>query len=328
MFWWLIGGLVLGGVVTWILLRPKLKVTEEINQKVKKENEANLAMKTRLIVEVTNLEDQASKAEQSLNSAIGRLSEVDKALEERLQSAETYNNKMIEGLNESFEIAAEKKREEYNKAAEEAKLEQERILADLNEAVEVEMASNEKTITDSRTMLENLQKKVNAITEANRRLEEEKDKQNFYKLQISDIDLEEISKLRELGKVLRDSTPLNKLIWTYQFRNPYNELCGRVVGTTTKTGIYKLTNQLDGKVYIGQSVNIKDRWGTHIKMGLGAETPSRNKLYPAMQKDGVENFTFEILEECASGQLNEREKFYIDFYGSADYGYNATRGGS
>ena len=176
--------------------------------------------------------------------------------------------------------------------------------------------------------IEALKKKVEAIVEANRRLEEEKDKQNFYKLQISEIDLEEISKLRELGKVLRDNTPLNKLIWTYYFRNPYNELCGRVVGTTAKSGIYKLTNQIDGKVYIGQSVNIKDRWGTHIKMGLGAETPSRNKLYSAMLKDGVENFTFEVLEECPSSQLNEREKFYIDFFSSSEYGYNSTRGGS
>ena len=55
-------------------------------------------------------------------------------------------------------------------------------------------------------------------------------------------------------------------------------------------------------------------------MGLGAETPGRNKLYPAMAADGVENFTFEILEECPANQLNEREKFYIEFYDSNNYG--------
>jgi group I intron endonuclease len=81
-------------------------------------------------------------------------------------------------------------------------------------------------------------------------------------------------------------------------------------------------------MYIGQSVNIKDRWGSHIKAGLGAESATRNKLYLAMSTFGVENFTFEILEECSSEQLNEREKFYIEFYDSANYGYNVTRGGS
>ena len=328
MFWWLIGGLVLGGLIVQLILRPKLKITEEINQKVKKENDSNLALKTRLQIEVGNLEEQASKAENTLNSNLNRLTEVDKALEERMKTAEVYNAKMIEGMNESFEVAAEKKREEYLKAAEEAKLEYEQILADYNQQTVEEIELKEESITELNEAIEALKKKVEAIVEANRRLEEEKDKQNFYRLQVSEIDLEEIAKLRELGKVLRDNTPLNKLIWTYYFRNPYNELCGRVVGTTAKSGIYKLTNQLDGKVYIGQSVNIKDRWGTHIKMGLGAETPSRNKLYSAMLKDGVENFTFEVLEECPSSQLNEREKFYIDFFSSSEYGYNSTRGGS
>ena len=254
---------------------------------MKKENDSNLALKTRLQIEVGNLEEQASKAENTLNSNLNRLTEVDKALEERMKTAEVYNAKMIEGMNESFEVAAEKKREEYLKAAEEAKLEYEQILADYNQQTVEEIELKEESITELNEAIEALKKKVEAIVEANRRLEEEKDKQNFYRLQVSEIDLEEISKLRELGKVLRDNTPLNKLIWTYYFRNPYNELCGRVVGTTAKSGIYKLTNQLDGKVYIGHSVNIKDSWGTHIKMGLGAETPSRNKLYSAMMKDGV-----------------------------------------
>jgi len=44
-------------------------------------------------------------------------------------------------------------------------------------------------------------------------------------------------------------------------------------------------------------------------MGLGADTPTRSKLYVAMAADGVENFTFEVLEECLSNHLNEREKF-------------------
>jgi hypothetical protein len=47
-----------------------------------------------------------------------------------------------------------------------------------------------------------------------------------------------------------------------------------------------------------------------------------------MQTDGVENFSFELLEECNPEELNEREKFYIEFYNSVNYGYNVTKGGS
>jgi hypothetical protein len=49
--------------------------------------------------------------------------------------------------------------------------------------------------------------------------------------------------------------------------------------------------------YIGQSVNIKERFREHIKCGLGIGT-SNNKLYSAMKREGVENFIFEIIETC------------------------------
>lgn len=47
-----------------------------------------------------------------------------------------------------------------------------------------------------------------------------------------------------------------------------------------------------------------------------------------MMKDGVENFTFEVLEECARASLNDRETHWISFYHSQEYGYNMTRGGA
>lgn len=74
--------------------------------------------------------------------------------------------------------------------------------------------------------------------------------------------------------------------------------------------------------YIGQSVNISERWRQHIKRGVGAEAPTRNKLYPAMLEKGVENFTFEIIEECSRADLDEREQFWQNFYHAKDYGYS------
>lgn len=47
-----------------------------------------------------------------------------------------------------------------------------------------------------------------------------------------------------------------------------------------------------------------------------------------MLKDGVENFAFEVIEECERNQLNNREIYWIDFYKAQEYGYNMTRGGS
>ena len=74
------------------------------------------------------------------------------------------------------------------------------------------------------------------------------------------------------------------------------ELCDRVLGKNIVCGIYKITNLVTEQCYIGQSVNCSDRWKQHCKCGLGIEASSTNKLYNAMQKDGVWNFTFELLE--------------------------------
>ena len=95
----------------------------------------------------------------------------------------------------------------------------------------------------------------------------------------------------------------------------------------SKCGIYKITNVKNHKCYIGKSVNIYKRWCDHCKSGVGAtEASMTNKLYAAMRKDGIENFTFELLEECPREELNKKEAFYIDLYESNSYGYNSTQG--
>lgn len=77
--------------------------------------------------------------------------------------------------------------------------------------------------------------------------------------------------------------------------------------------------------YIGQAKNIRERFREHLKCGLGIDTPAANKLYQAMLQESIDNFTFELLEECAAANLNEKESFYIDLYNSYDYGYNSNR---
>jgi hypothetical protein len=170
--------------------------------------------------------------------------------------------------------------------------------------------------------LEKYRKLVECAVLENKRTEEKKEKENFYRLQLAVEDLEEISKLREVSKYLRDKEPLNKVIWKVYYENPYTDLIGRVLGKQVHTGIYKITNLTNGMCYVGQAVNVADRWKQHIKRGMGAEVPTRNKLYPAMLAIGVENFSFELIEDCTKEELNEKEQYWQDFFKAKEFGYS------
>lgn len=74
--------------------------------------------------------------------------------------------------------------------------------------------------------------------------------------------------------------------------------------------------------YVGQAVDLAARWKQHIKRGLGADTPTKNKLYPAMASIGIENFSFEVIEECERSQLNEREDYWQKYFHAIDFGYS------
>ena len=82
-------------------------------------------------------------------------------------------------------------------------------------------------------------------------------------------------------------------------------------------GIYKITNLINEKVYIGQSIHIERRWQEHC------QPSSRSLIGKAIQKYGKEHFTFQVLEECAEEQLDELEERYISEYNSVvPNGYN------
>ena len=92
-------------------------------------------------------------------------------------------------------------------------------------------------------------------------------------------------------------------------------------------GIYKIINQINNKVYIGKAGNIERRWYEHRS---DAKNPNKTyHLYQAMRKYGLDNFIFEIIEECPPDNdiLSEREKYWINYYDSYNNGYNETLGG-
>lgn len=92
--------------------------------------------------------------------------------------------------------------------------------------------------------------------------------------------------------------------------------------------IYKVTNKINGKFYIGQTIqSLKDRWYRHCAKKSLSEAEMNMHIKRAILKYGKENFTVEAIEECDSELLNEKERFYIDYFDSYHNGYNSTEGG-
>lgn len=95
--------------------------------------------------------------------------------------------------------------------------------------------------------------------------------------------------------------------------------------------IYKITNIINNKCYIGQTIKQPEkRWKEHQQHAFGLHQNDKNKvLYQAIRKYGLENFTFEVLQDNIQSydELDKAEIYWINFYNSYLKGYNATSGG-
>ena len=97
------------------------------------------------------------------------------------------------------------------------------------------------------------------------------------------------------------------------------------------TGIYLFINKVNNKKYVGQSVDISRRYYQHSINSYNSNHKEYNSyFYRAIRKHGFNNFSFEILEECNLEELDNREKYWIEYYQSniEEKGYNLTIGGS
>lgn len=202
--------------------------------------------------------------------------------------------------------------ESYRKALEEK-------YKNLEENAQQEFQAKQRSYNNElsylRRELEDFRSRRDAINEAIRRERELSEKEDFYKIQLTQNDIEDIKLLDSMTDRLCHKEVLPKVIWESIVRRPTNEMIKRVVGQKIG-GIYKITYIPTGEAYIGRTVNFKDRWQAHIQTALGMEKVASSTLHTHMARNGIWNYNFEILEEVPKDKQSEREKFYIDLYGT------------
>lgn len=98
------------------------------------------------------------------------------------------------------------------------------------------------------------------------------------------------------------------------------------IGGDIMTGIYKIENKLNGKVYIGQALDIDLRWEQHKE----ALISSNKSWYPTAREEShsIEDFDFSILQICKPEELDEIETYWVNKYNSYQEGYNKTKDGA
>lgn len=157
--------------------------------------------------------------------------------------------------------------------------------------------------------------------------EKEKQDKVFYTIQIPEEYRPDINYLlKNVAPQLKHPDIINKLIWS-EYIKPYIDDTFKRVGVESKPGIYKITNIIDNKAYIGKSTDIKKRIADHMKSAVGISTIADQAVHHAILEQGIWNWAIEPIIYSEKESLSELEKFYIDFFQTQTYGYNKKSGG-
>ena len=297
-------------------LAPKLQQTEILNEQIITDNLQQEEI-------ANNLKHEIGQLEVKKESILANISDLQAQAD---NTAEMYEKKAIEVAQLKIEASLTEQSAKYEAATKE--YENEYLSTIQQAAVDLQAQLNEKV-----SQLNKINSDINtfkatreALIQANLREQELLDTVGFHTISLSEQDITDINTLERIKPTLFKPEILSKLIWSTYFLQPVSSMCNNIFGTGKVCGVYKITNLTTKEVYIGQSVDCAERIKQHIKAGLGIDNKGTNKLYKAMQKTGVWNFAFELLEKCPREELDKKEKEYIAIYESDKFGYNSTKG--
>ena len=280
------------------------------------------------------IRNEQNNTEERLAERKQAVEEIIEQLEFRRREAEIAYQKAILNGQEKINIELDGYRKVEveklnNNLASEFAEKRQLTLAAFNEYSDQLAAELAKAREEQLTIIEELEeykKKRAAYNAEILRRRELEEKQDFYRVVLSAEASDDISYLLSIREKLIYRENLDKLIYDVYISKQVNEMIKRVLKGAAPSGIYKITRIKTGEIYIGKSTDIKKRWTEHCKTAYGVGTIAHSILHTTIKKDGIENFTFELLEEVPKDKLTEREKYWITFYDSKNYGLNERNG--
>lgn len=299
-----------GKVVTYEARQEILTKTEDLQEQQKTVEEA--------FREVTQNTERASKAFEDLTAKINQSTAQLDVLHFQINQAQEQRREVE--LQATKDLAAER---------EQRRTEFENQLAKEFQEIQKNHPSQQLKNELKQLNSEIAQAKETLRIQQEQALQKEQQEEFFetHSVNLTDAEKADVVKIMDFAPQLSRLEAFCKLVWTEYYQKPLQKLC-KELGADKITGIYKITGQ-DGRCYIGQALDIGSRWKEHMKcaLGIGSTSYKTNKFYRVMHNQGPENFTFEVLEICPKEKLNERERYWIDFYNSTVYGFNTKIGG-
>lgn len=241
------------------IIQQNQKTLQE-NEQIESNNKQLIYQNQILKTEEDELKGQVANIQSEYNTISAKRDEIKNSLndlekqsaqaakkfyESARQAAQVSFDQEVENINTTLEQDREQAKQTYLETTQECVLE-----------FQKEIDSKQQELIKIQTALEQERKNVDMAVEAAKRRQEIENQQDFYRLVLTDEDITEIKRLREVLPYLRDKTPLNKVIYKVYYEKPLTDMIGRVVGPGIHTGIYKITHIPSKKCYVGQAVNI------------------------------------------------------------------------
>ena len=260
--------------------------------------------------------------------------EEEKELQNEIEEKKKLYNEILAQEEEKRNLIISQQKELINKEIENFKKEEQKKATDelfrefnlFQEDIKLQKEEYLEELKKVRAELEDFRLRRASINEAILRERELNEKEDFYRICLSEDDVEDIELLKTMTARLRHKELIPKLIWDSLVSRPTQEMIKRVTNNQESGGIYKITYIPTGESYIGRTTNFKTRWKNHIMTALGLEKVASSTLHTHMAQHGIQNYTFEILEIVDKDKQSEREKFYIELYDTKQQ-FNQKSGG-
>lgn len=314
------------------------QMLSETEEKFKAIKASYAAREAEALENFENTQNRIRKERELLEQGLtDRKTAIEETLEQinaRKEEAEAYYNSLLEEGKEQVEIKVKSHENLLMSQAaarikEETDKEKEKVKNELTVFIELcKSEENRKRLElgELSAILEDFKKKQEVINQEILRKRQVEEQQDFYRVVLEENAVSDMQILLNIREKLIFRENLDKLIYDVYISKAVLEMIKRVLGGRAPSGIYKITRLKTGEIYIGKSTDIKKRWTEHCKTAYGVGSIAHSILHTTIRRDGIENFTFELLEEVPKDKLTEREKYWITFYGSKEYGLNERVG--